>query len=167
MGVDPKDMQGAATDVAGLSQVEPAGAVSPLRASIPSAEDEEREPALKWAWKDHWSGESGTFMICGLYVYVKDYDGDWSGWSIRKGKKGPVVAHGDCFDFHCAIFAAEDALRKIVTERIAELRAGRSASAQGGETRRAETRSGSVHEHPVAEGQAPDPTPTLKREGQS
>lgn len=29
--------QGAATDVAGLSQVEPAGAVSPLRASIPSA----------------------------------------------------------------------------------------------------------------------------------
>ncbi len=38
--------------------------------------------------------------------------------------------------------------------------------APGGETRRAETGTGSVHERPVPEGQAPDPTPTLKREGQ-
>jgi hypothetical protein len=48
--------------------------------------------------------------------------------------------------------------------------------APGGETRRAETaQAGSVHEHPVAEGQAPDlvsyspdrPAPSLKSEGRS
>ncbi len=53
-----------------------------------AADDEERQPTLKWVWKAHWSGESATFMVCGLYAYVKDYDGDFSGWQIRKGFKG-------------------------------------------------------------------------------
>lgn len=159
------DLQGASLR-AGLSQVDPLRVSPPDGASIPSADDEEREPSLKWVWKDHWSGESATLEVCGLRAYVKDYDGDWSGWNICKGKKGPIVVQGECFDFHGAIFAAEDAIRKIVADRIAELRASRAVLAQGGETRRAETGTGSVHEHPVPVGQAPDPTPTLKREGQ-
>ncbi len=32
--------------------------------------------SLKWHSKDHLSGESATFDVCGLHAYVKDMDGD-------------------------------------------------------------------------------------------
>ncbi len=84
-----------------------------------------RKSTLLWQYRDHWSGERAAFQVCGLYVYVVDHDGDGSIWEIRKGKSGPVLRSGSSCghdDFVDCAAAAEDALRAILKERIAELR---------------------------------------------
>ncbi len=81
--------------------------------------------SLKWHFTEHWSGEWATFEICGLRAYVRDYDGDESAWTIRKGKRGPILASGSRHDgihfFEC-LRDAETALRGIIASRIAALR---------------------------------------------
>lgn len=87
----------------------------------------EEKPRLKWRFKDHWSGESALFVLGGLRVYVRDMDGDSSYWEITRGKGGPVIAEGEsrgANDFHVCLQQAQDALLKIVGDRIKEIRAG-------------------------------------------
>ncbi|MEX7400968.1 hypothetical protein AB2C54_34030, partial [Pseudomonas aeruginosa] len=61
---------------------------------------------------------------------VFDCDGDASEWTIRKGKRGAVIAAGSRHDgnhfFEC-LRNAEAALRRIVAARIAELREAKAA----------------------------------------
>lgn len=89
-------------------------------------------PSIAWRYKDHRDGESAEFTVCGLHVYVGDADGDWSWWTIRVGRLGRVIAEGEEFGidhFDEALAKAEAALRKIVTDRIQELRERRLAQA--------------------------------------
>ncbi|MBW4656638.1 MAG: hypothetical protein KME20_26880 [Kaiparowitsia implicata GSE-PSE-MK54-09C] len=88
-----------------------------------------RKPRLKWRFKDHWSGESALFDLGGVRVHVKDMDGDSTCWTIRRGKDGPVIAEGNSWEadhWDICLLQAEKALLKIVSERIAELRANAS-----------------------------------------
>jgi len=92
---------------------------------LPRFEYAEDASKLKWRFTEHWSGESAVFQVCGLWAYVKDYDGDRSGWSIRKGRRGPVLAEGEDDWFFQCLHDAEAALRKIIADRIAEIRQGK------------------------------------------
>ena len=83
------------------------------------------ETTLKWRYKEHWSGESASFDLGGIRAYVKDMDGDASYWTIRRGRHGPTIAEGEnCTAYHweVCLWEAEVSLRKIVADRIAELR---------------------------------------------
>lgn len=77
---------------------------------------------LPWVYEEHWSGEKATYAVCGLFAYVKDCDGDFAFWNVRKGKGGPILAEGEPREFFQALHDAEAALRRIVSDRIAELR---------------------------------------------
>lgn len=81
---------------------------------------------LLWRFTERRDGETALFEVCGLRVWVGDYDGDFSKRSIRKGKGGPILAEGNRWDgnhFFVCLRDAEAALRRIIAERIAELRA--------------------------------------------
>lgn len=83
------------------------------------------ETSLKWRFEEHWSGEMARFDLGGLKVYVRDCDGDYSFWNIRRGRKGHVLAEGESYSpyhWETCLYEAEQALRKIVADRIAELR---------------------------------------------
>ncbi len=87
---------------------------------------------IPWQLEDHRDGERARFEVCGLYAFVGDADGDWSWWTISKGRRGAKIAEGtvhghDPYHFDAALQQAEAALRKIVADRIADLRAGRAA----------------------------------------
>lgn len=80
---------------------------------------------LNWRWTEHWSGEWGEFELCGLYAKVRDCDGDFTWWAVRKGRNGPTLAEGqrnDSNHFFGSLADAEAALRRIITDRITELR---------------------------------------------
>jgi hypothetical protein len=79
---------------------------------------------LRWSFKEHWSGESATFVACGLRLWVKDYDGDRSGWTLKRGRE--LLAEGedggwDPYHFDACLTAAQAALRGAVAARKAEL----------------------------------------------
>lgn len=120
--------QGAATDVAGLSQVEPANAVSPLRASIPSARPleewtEEDGDVLWWKFPIEEAPYSGSPNDCGRTCLITlNLVGEEHVHSVN-------IGGWPGYHTHWTPIVEPDAPR--------------------GETRRAETRSGSVHEHPV------------------
>ena len=85
-----------------------------------------RGSTLLWNYRDHRDGETATFEVCGLHVSIQDMDGDGSVWNIRKGRRGATIASGSkCSgdDFVECAADAEAALRKIIADRIAELRA--------------------------------------------
>lgn len=86
----------------------------------------EDEPTLKWKFTERRDGETAEFDIGGIRAYVQDCDGDFSYWTIRRGRRGPVLAQGETHEgnhWGTCLQQAEAALRKIVTDRIAELRA--------------------------------------------
>lgn len=91
---------------------------------------------LLWRFTERRDGETALFEVCGLRVWVHDLDGDFSEWSISKGKSGPVLAQGFSLEgnhFFACLREAEAALRRIITDRIAELRARSPLpAAQGG-----------------------------------
>lgn len=114
---------------------------------------------LHWRFTDHRDGEIATYKVAGLWVWVGDYDGDCSEWRIRKGKGGPILAEGNRYDgnhFFACLHDAEAALRRIIVDRVLELR----DAAQGAEAEGRNAGGGSVHEGPVAEGDAPSSEPT-------
>ena len=92
---------------------------------IEFAEDATR---LKWQYEERRDGEIARFSVCGLHAYVRDCDGDGSFWYVRKGYRGPALAKGERADinhFFGSLGDAEAALRRIIAERVAELRAAR------------------------------------------
>lgn len=94
---------------------------------------------LAWRFTERRDGEIAEYSVGGLHVWVRDYDGDVTDWRIRKDARGPILAEGNRYDgrhFFEALRDAEQALRRIVAERIAELRA---RSASGTAARSAET----------------------------
>lgn len=86
---------------------------------------------LKWQHREHRDGERAEFKVCGLRAFVGDADGDWSWWTVSKGRQklSEGTCHGyDPYHFDVALGEAEEALRRIINARIAELRAAPSES---------------------------------------
>ncbi|WP_375274444.1 hypothetical protein [Methylorubrum thiocyanatum] len=100
--------------------------------SEPFFETAEDASRLKWQFTDHRDGETARFAVCGLHVHVQDCDGDYAEWSIRKGRRGPVVAEGTTRDFFASLHNAEIALRSVIAARIEELRLSAQALFIGG-----------------------------------
>lgn len=79
---------------------------------------------LKWVFHDHWSGESATYKAAGFSAYVKDYDGDSSGWVVRH--RGNIIAEGENWDhspphFFICLHQAEIALRQAAAATLSAL----------------------------------------------
>jgi len=91
-------------------------------------EFDEDATRLKWQRRDHRDGETAQFAVCGLHVWVQDLDGDYCIWEISKGRRGPIIAKGDTIYFPEALRDAEHALYRIISERIAQLRAAASSA---------------------------------------
>ena len=82
---------------------------------------------LKWRFTERRDGETAVFEVCGLRAFVQDCDGDASEWSVRKGRRGSILAQGELWQgnhFFACLRDAEAALREIIAKRIAELRTG-------------------------------------------
>lgn len=84
---------------------------------------------LKWTHEDRWWGAVSKYAGAGYSLSVADYDGDRSGWRLRR--HGTVIAegedHGDrpYYHFDACLLAAEAALRADVRRRITALRGSR------------------------------------------
>lgn len=114
----------------------------PIKALVPPDEFDtsDQYTTLAWRFTERRDGETAVFEVCGLRAFVQDCDGDQSWWTVRKGRRGPILAQGERSDgthfFEC-LREAEGNLRRIIAERIAELRRLRPPSvlplAEGGE----------------------------------
>jgi hypothetical protein len=96
----------------------------------PKGKTPTKRTRLHWRFKEHWSGESASFELGGVRAYVRDMDGDSSYWTITRGKGGPVIAEGECWqanNWENCLQQAQDAFLKIVGDRIKQLRAEASA----------------------------------------
>lgn len=81
---------------------------------------------LKWQFEDHRDGETATFRVCGIKAYVQDCDGDYSVWSVRRGKI--LIGEGSECEFFPALAAAEQALRAYVALAVANIKEEESAT---------------------------------------
>lgn len=114
---------------------------------------------LKWRFIEHRDGETALFDLCGLHVWVMDMDGDASEWTIRRGRWGSILSSGSRWEgnhFFACLRDAEAAFRKIVDERITELRTRASATEAAAA---GETQSGSTCEGAAPSGETPKETP--------
>lgn len=98
-----------------------------MKALVPPDEFDtsDQYTTLNWRFKERRDGETARFSICGLEVLVQDCDGDATVWTIRKGRGGPIVAQGEGHEgnhFFAGLREAEATLRRVIAERIAELR---------------------------------------------
>lgn len=70
------------------------------------------ESHYRWKLKEHWSGETATFHAAGFDAWVRDWDGDYSTWSVNF--RGREIGAGECHgadDFREAIKCAEIVIR--------------------------------------------------------
>ena len=67
-----------------------------------------------WRWREHWSGEVGTYRMGRFSARVQDCDGDFSVFEVKVGDT--VVAESQFsgpFHWPHAIFAAEEKLTEL------------------------------------------------------
>lgn len=165
MAGESKDMQGAATDVAGLSQVDPLRVSPPDGASIPSADDA-LNTRLKSAgmytipemmgvtpltrWTVHAGMTDLDFFQAWLDRRLREFLRMKAGYELRDRDKGDEL-----YEWVLAHSAALSEVR----DNFLAARAAMAAPCDG---------SGLTEGDSAArEAGAPDSTPTLKREGQS
>ena len=72
---------------------------------------------LPWVYTEHWSGTTARYRAAGYDLYVRDYDGDSTGWEVSR--HGVKIASGDCQEFYPALAEAEKAMRAHAAHLIA------------------------------------------------
>jgi hypothetical protein len=65
---------------------------------------------LSWTFEDHWSSQTATYCAEGYDLRLRDMDGNWTVWSVKR--HGSLIAEGDGREFLPALAACESAMRE-------------------------------------------------------